>query len=136
MTDLNIEIGAQLVLQLCEELPTPKYKLPKNVHRLWDSAIGLKDPIGAAVLVFLPGKGELMKFEEKLWELHRHRCRKREDFCVVQIHGQADNESQKSAFRPVKGGVTKVVLATNAAETSITIPDVIYVVDFCLTKVN
>ena len=49
------------------------------------------------------------------------------------LHSQVPRESQLEAFR-VAQGVTKVILATNIAESSITIPDIKYVVDFMLTK--
>ena len=37
-------------------------------------------------------------------------------------------------FRPQEPNRRKIILSTNMAESSITIPDVEYVVDFCLTK--
>ena len=55
---------------------------------------------------------------------------------VVPLHGSLDGQRQRDAFRaPDAAGTWKVVLATNVAETSITIPDVSFVVDAGLEKV-
>lgn len=43
-------------------------------------------------------------------------------------------EDQLKIFRPTESGTRKIILSTNIAESSITIPDVKYVIDFCLIK--
>lgn len=98
---------------------------------------------GPAILVFLPGKAELDWFEQRFLQLYNvyqedvvERRENRQSFSIIQIHGHSDVIIQQKAFEPVDGGKTKIVLATNVAETSITIPDVLFVVDFCLVKVN
>ncbi|KAG0144589.1 hypothetical protein CROQUDRAFT_134264 [Cronartium quercuum f. sp. fusiforme G11] len=47
----------------------------------------------------------------------------------LQLHSQLSNAEQKEVFGTVKPPIIKVVVATNIAETSITIPDVKYVID-------
>lgn len=44
-------------------------------------------------------------------------------------------DSQEEVFLPPPLGHRKVILTTNISESSITVPDVSYVIDFCLTKV-
>jgi HrpA-like RNA helicase len=53
---------------------------------------------------------------------------------VVPIHSELTLDEQKLGFKRPPPGARKVVLATNVAETSITIPDVVYVVDSGLQK--
>ena len=82
-----------------------------------------------AILVFLPGLAEILKVEEIL---------KRESFGVdfndeskfklCLLHSSLP-ASQNTVFDPVPEGCRKIILGTNIAETSITIPDVQYVVD-------
>lgn len=79
-----------------------------------------RKPVGA-VLVFLPGVPEISRAEQAVRDVR--------DARVVPLHGQLAPEDQRAAFAPAPPHKVKVVLATNAAETSVTIPDVTVVVD-------
>ena len=55
---------------------------------------------------------------------------------VVPLHGSIESSKQRDAFRPPQDEKQwKVVLATNVAETSVTIPDVSFVIDAGLEKI-
>jgi HrpA-like RNA helicase len=76
-----------------------------------------------SVLVFLPGVAEIDRLARRLEgrsaELH-----------VVRLHSQLSSTEQRAAFDPPpRPHTTKVVLATDIAETSVTIPDVTLVLD-------
>jgi HrpA-like RNA helicase len=45
-------------------------------------------------------------------------------------------QEQVKIFEPAPYGQRKIIVATNIAETSITIPGVVYVIDPCLTKIK
>ena len=74
------------------------------------------------VLVFLPGQGEIKKCEELL----RHADK---EVMVHPLYGQLPYHKQHAAIMPNKEGKRKVVLATNIAETSLTIEGVKVVID-------
>lgn len=53
---------------------------------------------------------------------------------IIPLHSSISSEAQKDIFKNAAPGYRKVILATNIAESSITIPNVAYVLDFCLTR--
>jgi ATP-dependent helicase HrpB len=81
-----------------------------------------------AVLCFLPGAPEIRRAAEQLAGV-----RAVSGVPIVQLHGGLDGEAQDAALRPTGG--RRVVLATNLAETTVTVPDVTCVVDSGLHKV-
>ncbi|HEY3571394.1 MAG TPA: ATP-dependent helicase HrpB [Thermoanaerobaculia bacterium] len=79
------------------------------------------------VLVFLPGVGEIQRSAEALASLAAER-----DLAVLPLYGDLPAERQDEVLRPLAR--RKVVLATNVAETSITIDGVTAVVDSGLVR--
>ena len=78
-----------------------------------------------AILVFLPGIAEIRKLNDMLigtrmftqgWRIHP-------------LHSTIATEEQERAFLIPPSGIRKIVIATNIAETGITIPDVTCVID-------
>lgn len=55
---------------------------------------------------------------------------------IFPLHANLSSQEQTSVFRPVKPGFRKCVVATNVAETSITIDGIVYVVDCGRVKEN
>ncbi len=82
-----------------------------------------------ALLVFLPGEGEIRKAQSVLERRLPERCELRP------LYGALPIEKQRAALSVAKGA-RKVVLATSIAETSLTIPDVRVVVDMGLARRN
>ena len=78
-----------------------------------------------AILVFLPGIAEIRRMNDML---AGHR-RFSNDWYVYPLHSAIPTEQQELAFLVPPPGVRKIVLATNIAETGITIPDVTCVID-------
>ncbi|XP_052007005.1 putative ATP-dependent RNA helicase DHX57 [Xyrauchen texanus] len=82
-----------------------------------------------AVLVFLPGLAEIKQLYEQL-QSNRMFNNRRADRCVVYpLHSSLSNEEQQAVFTRPPNGVTKIIISTNIAETSVTIDDVVYVID-------
>ena len=53
---------------------------------------------------------------------------------LLALHSMVPQHEQNWVFRPPKAGERKIVVSTTIAETSITIEDVVYVIDSGLTK--
>ncbi|CAF1670420.1 unnamed protein product [Rotaria magnacalcarata] len=110
----------------------------------WDHTKNL--PIKrATVLVFLPGLLEIqtvhdaLRFPRGKPDLTKFslddfdECQKF-NYDIIPLHSDLSMDDQMNIFSPAKSTYRKIILATNIAESSITIPDVRYVIDFCLSK--
>ncbi len=84
-----------------------------------------------SVLVFLPGQAEIRRVAEQLAEA----LSARQDIVLCPLHGELDLSAQRAAIEPAPAGLRKVVLATNIAETSLTIDGVRVVIDAGLARV-
>lgn len=80
------------------------------------------------ILVFMPGMGEI---NATIRELNDRRLGR--DFVVLPLHGELPLEQQDRVFEA--GPTRKVIVATNVAESSITIAGVLFVVDGGLARV-
>lgn len=81
------------------------------------------------VLVFLPGRREIAQVERALGELLAPR-----DVRLLSLHGDLAVERQVEVLRPDPEGRRRVVLATNVAESSVTLPAVRVVIDAGLAR--
>ncbi|GLO55304.1 ATP-dependent helicase [Pseudomonas putida] len=90
----------------------------------------LADQAGS-VLVFLPGQAEIRRVHQSLQDM----LGERSDILLCPLHGELDLNAQRAAIDPAPAGKRKVVLATNIAETSLTIDGVRVVVDAGLARV-
>ncbi|NXL84780.1 TDRD9 helicase, partial [Alectura lathami] len=81
-----------------------------------------------SVLVFLPGLSEISYMYSRLTNMFNKRWQ------VYPLHSCVTLEEQNNVFLTPVPGYRKVILSTNIAESSVTVPDVKYVIDFCLTR--
>ncbi|HET6546501.1 MAG TPA: ATP-dependent helicase HrpB [Rhodanobacteraceae bacterium] len=90
------------------------------------------------VLVFLPGRREIERARRLLGELTRagrERAGDAATVTLVPLHGELSLAEQHAALAPAPPGSRRVVLATNIAESSLTLPGVRAVVDGGLARV-
>jgi len=84
-----------------------------------------------SVLVFLPGQAEIRRVHQSLQEA----LDERQDILLCPLHGELELNAQRAAIDAAPPGKRKVVLATNIAETSLTIDGVRVVIDAGLARV-
>ncbi|KAK8163670.1 P-loop containing nucleoside triphosphate hydrolase protein [Phyllosticta citrichinensis] len=102
-------INYELILSLIERVASdPEYSRFSN-----------------AILVFLPGIAEIRQLNDMLLGSDAFS----KNWLIYPLHSTIASEDQQAAFLVPPPGVRKIVLATNIAETGITIPDITCVVD-------
>ncbi len=83
-----------------------------------------------SALVFLPGTGEIRQLEQQLQQMMLG-----DDILITPLYGDLSLDAQARAIQAAPTGKRKIVLATNIAETSLTIEGVRIVIDSGLARV-
>ncbi|XP_051148356.1 pre-mRNA-splicing factor ATP-dependent RNA helicase DEAH10-like [Andrographis paniculata] len=97
--------------------------------------IHLEDQPGD-ILVFLTGQEEIESIQRLVQERFPKLPESKRNLLVVPIFASLPSEKQMKVFMPAPTGFRKVILATNIAETSVTIPGIKYVIDPGMVKVR
>ncbi|WP_415846232.1 ATP-dependent helicase HrpB [Stutzerimonas zhaodongensis] len=99
--------------------------------RVVQTVLQALDEEPGSVLVFLPGQAEIRRVNDALAE----QLADRPEVLLCPLHGELELTAQRAAIELAPAGRRKVVLATNIAETSLTIEGVRVVVDAGLARV-
>ncbi|MEO8020073.1 MAG: ATP-dependent RNA helicase HrpA, partial [Pseudomonadota bacterium] len=91
------------------------------VDELWSKQAG-------DILVFLSGEREIRETAESLRKHHPNGCE------ILPLYSRLGQEEQQRVFRP--SGRRRVVLATNVAETSLTVPGIRAVIDTGVARIS
>ncbi|MCW5576416.1 MAG: ATP-dependent RNA helicase HrpA [Burkholderiales bacterium] len=111
-----------------------RYRPPEDEERGLDEAIVdavaelARERADGDILVFLPGEREIRDAAEALRKHHPKGAE------ILPLYARLSFEEQERIFRP--HGARRIVLSTNVAETSLTVPGIRYVVDTGLARVN
>lgn len=114
--------------------PVDRRYNPLSTHQRFDEAVAiavanlLREESGS-LLLFLPGVGEIQRVQQQLQE------RVASDVQLCPLYGALPLSEQRKAILPAANGMRKVVLATNIAETSLTIEGIRLVVDTAQERV-
>ncbi|KAA0718071.1 ATP-dependent RNA helicase TDRD9 [Triplophysa tibetana] len=132
---VNVDLTVQDDPYIPEEMYNVAVSLIQNFdevegkdQRRSEQAGSASQPERGSVLVFLPGLAEIHYMQEALGKLVRKRLQ------VFPLHSTVTLEEQNGVFLVPVPGYRKIILSTNIAESSVTVPDVKYVIDFCLVR--
>src|SRR6188768_3083718 len=109
-------------------LPGQRTLSPRELAPLAQHLRRILEQTEGDVLVFLPGSPEIHRLRESLQDLHAG------GVDVHALYGELDMEAQQQVLQPAPSGRRKLILATNIAETSLTIDGVRVVVDSGLAR--
>ncbi|XP_070509212.1 pre-mRNA-splicing factor ATP-dependent RNA helicase DHX16 [Chironomus tepperi] len=97
--------------------------------------IHVTQPLGD-ILVFLTGQEEIETCHEILTDRVKRLGSKIKELLILPIYANLPSDMQAKIFEPTPPNARKVVLATNIAETSLTIDNIIFVIDPGFAKQN
>ncbi|WP_414445893.1 ATP-dependent helicase HrpB [Citrobacter europaeus] len=114
--------------------PVERRFQPLAAHLRFDEAVAIATAEllrheSGSLLLFLPGVGEILRVQEQL------ATRVGSDVVLCPLYGALTLAEQRQAILPAPQGKRKVVLATNIAETSLTIEGIRLVVDCAQERV-
>ncbi|HDR2861934.1 TPA: ATP-dependent helicase HrpB [Enterobacter asburiae] len=125
---------APVITSAGRAFPVERRYQPLTTHQRFDEAVAiataelLRQESGS-LLLFLPGVGEIQRVQEQL------ATRVGSDVVLCPLYGALSLNEQRKAILPAPAGQRKVVLATNIAETSLTIEGIRLVVDCAQERV-
>ena len=112
----------------CTAPPSNSYM--ENLFRIAARMVMCVGRPGSSILIFVPGMNEIVSITDLVEKLYVPGVR----FTCYPIHSDVPFEEQMTAFDSPDADEVKVVIATNAAESSVTLPDVDHVICLGLCK--
>ncbi|XP_063175955.1 3'-5' RNA helicase YTHDC2 isoform X2 [Chroicocephalus ridibundus] len=82
-----------------------------------------------AILIFLPGYDEIVSLRDRILFDDKRFADSAHRYQVFMLHSNMQTLDQKRVLKSPPPGVRKIILSTNIAETSITVNDVVFVID-------
>lgn len=125
---------APMIISEGRTFPVERRYQPLAAHLRFDEAVAIATAEllrheSGSLLLFLPGVGEILRVQEQL------ATRVGSDVLLCPLYGALTLAEQRQAILPAPQGKRKVVLATNIAETSLTIEGIRLVVDCAQERV-
>ncbi|HCC4722673.1 TPA: ATP-dependent helicase HrpB [Citrobacter freundii] len=125
---------APMIISEGRTFPVERRYQPLAAHLRFDEAVAIATAEllrheSGSLLLFLPGVGEILRVQEQL------ATRVGGDVVLCPLYGALTLAEQRLAILPAPQGKRKVVLATNIAETSLTIEGIRLVVDCAQERV-
>ena len=128
--DLVVLLAAKLVEEIAKAANVNDVCASQDVRTASQDETAL--PSAGAVLIFLPGIKEI---EDTLAAMSNHIVLGDPAACALfKLHSSVSMDQQSAVFGELVPSIVKLVVSTNIAETSITIPDVVAVIDAGLHK--
>ncbi|XP_028113412.1 probable pre-mRNA-splicing factor ATP-dependent RNA helicase DEAH4 isoform X1 [Camellia sinensis] len=123
---LNVP-GKLFPVEIFYNMERPKSYLESSLKTAID--IHVREPEGD-VLIFMTGQDDIeklvKKLEERVQSLEEGSCM---DAVILPLHGSLPPELQVRVFSPPPPNCRRFIVATNIAETSLTVDGVVYVID-------
>ncbi|KAM3937213.1 3'-5' RNA helicase YTHDC2 isoform 2-T2 [Leptodactylus fuscus] len=82
-----------------------------------------------AILIFLPGYDEIVGLRDRILYDDKRFAENSHRYQIFLLHSNMQTADQKKVLKTPPAGIRKIILSTNIAETSITVNDVVYVID-------
>ena len=127
-----IEVSGRLYPVEVRFRPVADLEKEDDERDLYDAIVDAVDELARQgpgdTLVFLPGEREIREAAEALRKRHPAHAE------ILPLFSRLSAQEQDRIFKP--GGGRRIVLATNVAETSLTVPGIRYVVDTGLARVK
>jgi len=104
-------------------------ELKEGMESIVPNAGKMEKDVYGAFLIFMPGQAEILKLIRHLEQSSLLDVSDVGELDFLPLYGQLSATDQRRIFQKPKTGVRKIVVATNIAETSVTIDDIRYVMD-------
>jgi len=106
---------------------TPEHQLARVARQALEENPG-------DVLVFLPGRRDIARAQSLLENALPPVAGKGSELEILPLHGELSLAEQQAALAPAEPGTRRVILATNVAESSVTLPGIRAVIDAGLAR--
>uniref|UniRef100_A0A7S3JYC1 Uncharacterized protein n=1 Tax=Aureoumbra lagunensis TaxID=44058 RepID=A0A7S3JYC1_9STRA len=136
----SVHALAQKLIRNTEPIERKNNKVTNSISAVQnDMVVALIDRIGngdSSILVFVSGMSDIVELSDRILQLNpiipRKQSRK---FITLPIHSDVPYEEQARIFEKNTDAMTvRIILATNVAESSLTIPDLDFIIDLGVAK--